>query len=282
MNGGSMPYVNNNGINIYYEVHGDGIPVILLLGLGGSLRIWDHHVREFPDNYKIILVDNRGVGNSDKPDEEYSLEIFAEDIKCILDSIGIKKANMLGLSMGGFIAQRFYSLYPEMINSLILGCTGMGLNDPANKKFSANIEKLLHEERTEENHGQLIRLMQKHFFYPEFRKNNPDFMDIAFSISRTQPQPFYSYKRQLMACYAKTILSPLLSNIKAPTLVLHGDSDEVAPIENAHYLHKHIPDAELEIFKQSGHMFFIEKQKEFSGIILNFLHKHNHCNAMAV
>lgn len=282
MNGGSMPYVNNNGTNIYYEVHGDGIPVILLLGLGGSMRIWDCHVKNFPDNYKVILIDNRGAGNSDKPDEEYSLEIFAEDIKCVLDDIGIEKTNMLGLSMGGFIAQRFYSLYPEMISSLILGCTGMGLNDPAHKNFSVDVEELLHKERTEDNHAQIIQLMQKRFFYPEFRKNNPEFMQAALSSSKAQPQPFHSYKRQLMACYAKTTLSPLLRSIKVPTLVLHGDSDEVAPIENAFYLHKHIPDAELEVFKESGHMFFVEKQQEFSKTILNFLQKHNSCHALTV
>ncbi len=282
MNGGSMPYVNNNGINIYYETHGDGIPVILLLGLGGSMRAWDCQIQDFPNNYKVILIDNRGAGQSDKPDTEYNLEIFAEDIKCVLDDAKIKKANMLGLSMGGFIAQRFYSLYPEMISSLILGCTGMGLNDPANKKFSIDVEKLLHKERTEDNHEQIIKSMHKHFFYPKFRENNPEFMQAALSNSKSQPQPFHSYKRQLMACYAKTTLSPLLPNIKVPTLVLHGDSDEVAPIENAFYMHKHIPNAELEVFKESGHMFFVEKQQEFSKTILDFLHKHNNCNAMAV
>ncbi len=269
-----MSYVINNGTKIYYEVHGSGEPVVLLRGLGGTVKGWASQVRHLSDKFQTILIDNRGAGESDKPDEEYSLEIFAADLKCVLDDIGVKKTHLLGLSMGGFIVQRFYSLYPDMVHTLILGCTGTGLSDPEQIKFSAEFEEILNAERTEENRDDLIEKMNEYFFHPEFAENNQKFMQLVFVDAQNKRQPAHAYKRQLRACYSNTHLSPLLNDIKAPTLVMHGDEDVVVPVENAYYLHDNIKDSEIDIFSRSGHMFFLEKEKEFNAALLLFLEKH--------
>ncbi len=269
-----MPYASNNGTNIYYETHGNGEPIILLRGLGGTVSGWASQVQYLSNRYQTILIDNRGAGESDKPDKKYSLEIFASDIKAVLDTIGIKKTHILGLSMGGFIVQRFYSLYPEMVNSLILGCTGTGLSDPAHIKFCSKLEEILNTERTEENREDLTRQMNEYFFHPDFAKNNKQFMEQVFIGANNQRQPAHSYMRQLKACYSDTHLSPLLKDIKVPTAIFHGDEDVVVPLENAYYLHEHIKGSELKIFPKSGHMFFLENEQEFNAAVLDFIERH--------
>ncbi len=269
-----MPYTSNNGISIYYETHGTGEPIVLLRGLGGTVSGWASQVKYLGDKYQTILIDNRGAGESDKPDEEYSLDIFASDVKSVLDDIGVKKAHILGLSMGGFIVQRFYSLYPEMVHSLILGCTGTGLSDPAHIIFPPEIEEVLNTERTDENREYLIGKMNDYFFHPEFAKNNKKFMNLVFLDAKNKRQPSHAYMRQLKACYSSTHLSPLLKDIKVPTTILHGDEDIVVPIDNAHYLHENIEGSELKVFPKTGHMFFLEVETEFNAAVLDFIQRH--------
>ena len=269
-----MPYANNNQTKIYYETHGTGEPIVLLRGLGGTVRGWASQVSYLSHNYQTILIDNRGAGESDKPDEEYSLDIFASDMKAVLDAIGVEKAHILGLSMGGFIIQRFYNMYPEMVQSLILGCTGTGLRDPEHIMFTPEFEEILTTERTDENRDDLTRKMNDHFFHPVFAESNKKFMELVFLDAKNKRQPAHAYMRQLMACYSDTHLSPLLKDIKVPTSIMHGDEDVVVPIENAYHLHKNIEGSELHIFHKAGHMFFLEKEKEFNAAVLDFIQRH--------
>ncbi len=277
-----MPYINNCGVNIYYETHGSGEPLLLVQGLGGCIRGWDCQVKFFAKNYKVILIDNRGAGLSDKPDEEYSLDIFASDVKTVLDTIGERQVNILGVSMGGFIAQRFYSLFPEMVKTMILGCTGTGLNDPHHHMFSPELKSIIHSERNDDNYPFLTKEMHKHFFHPKFRAKNTRFMEAVFRFAKLEPQPHHSYKRQLMACYSTPELSKFLDKITVPTLVIHGADDVVVPVANAHYLANNIPNAKLKIIPETGHMFFIEKCANFNDDVLEFLRgNHNICNHCA-
>ncbi|THB73925.1 MAG: alpha/beta hydrolase [Gammaproteobacteria bacterium] len=269
-----MPYTSNNGVNIYFETYGEGEPIVLIRGLGGTVSGWASQVRHLSDDYQTILIDNRGAGESDKPDEEYSLDIFALDLKSVLDEIGIKKTHILGLSMGGFIVQRFYSLYPEMVQSMTLGCTGTGLSDPAHIMFTPELEEILNTERTDENRDYLISKMNEYFFHPEFAKNNQKFMEMVFLDAKNKKQPAHAYMRQFKACYSDTHLSPLLKNINVPTSILHGDEDVVVPIENAHFLHQNIEGSELNIFHKAGHMFFLEKEQEFNSTVREFIQRH--------
>ena len=104
-----MPKVND--IEMYYEVHGEGTPLVLIQGYGGSSTDWiPEIIQGFEDEFKVIIFDNRGTGQSDKPDVEYSIKMMADDVTCLMESIGIQRAHVLGLSMGGVIAQEMANL----------------------------------------------------------------------------------------------------------------------------------------------------------------------------
>ncbi|THB73926.1 MAG: alpha/beta hydrolase [Gammaproteobacteria bacterium] len=268
-----MPYVNNEDVKIYYEVHGKGEPLVLIQGLGGTVRSWEPQLEFFAKHFQVILIDNRGAGQSDKPDTEYSIELFAKDVKCVLDYLEIYSINLLGISMGGFIAQRFYHLYPHLVKTLTLGCTGMGLNDPNHHMFSCELHEIMHAERNDENHSYLIEAMHKHFFHPVFVKRNGKYMKNLHSYTKAYPQPYHSYKRQLMACYSEKGLSEHLPDIKVPTLIIHGEDDQVVPVQNAHFLASNIPNSKLSIIPETGHMFFVEKSAMFNSEVFQFLYE---------
>ena len=268
-----MAAIKNNGVSIYYEVHGTGKPLVLLRGLSGTVDGWEPYLEYFIDKYQLILIENRGAGKSDKPDEPYTIEIFASDVKAVLDAEGIKKTALLGLSMGGFISQAFYENYPDHVSALILGCTGTGFNDPNHVRFSLNVERILWAERTPENRKEIHKEFFDHFFHKDFRKNNPKFMERMLEVSLVDPQPHYAYLRQLKACYFAGPLSENLNTVNVPTLIMHGIDDEITPVQNAYFLAENIPNADvnLHIFHHAGHMFFIEQKEKFIKILRTFL-----------
>ncbi len=273
-----MAFVNANGQEIFYQVHShQGTPLVLIMGLGGSSDGWKLQVEEFQKNYSVITPDNRGAGRSAKPDEPYSMEIFADDLAAILNQEKIDQAIILGASMGGLIAQEFYHKYPDRVKALILCCTGVGPNDPdyvtAQPKVLEVLAAVFPEDEKEQRKylGEYINIFYHHTYY----ERNPGLLDWMHHKRTTKGQPEYANKRQLDSCFTHTHNSPRLKNISAPTLVIHGEDDIIWPLDNAKYLAKNIETAELSIIKEAGHMFFIEKTEEFNSAILDFLTSNN-------
>jgi len=264
-----MPYTTSfDNTKIYYEVTGDGYPLVLIIGLGGNSKAWYFQIPEFSKKYKVITIDNRGAGLSDKPDIPYSMKMFARDLKAVLDNEGIKESFFLGLSMGGLILQEFYHMYDKYVKAMILGCTGPG--DPGLIKQDPELVKILFS-IDENNFEETVKKRAKYFYHHSYIENNPGILEKIVELAKIQP--IYSYKRQLEACVLKEeeLNKPRLKNIKVPTLVIHGRDDKVWDIENAYFLHKHIKNSKLEIIENSGHMFFIEKHEEFNKRVLSFL-----------
>ena len=121
-----MPTVKVNDINIYYETHGEGEALVLIMGYGGNSSGWFRQIPGLSQEYGVVAFDNRGTGQSDKPDIPYTMEMMAGDIAGLLEAIGIGAAHIYGVSMGGMLAQEFALRYPGMVISLILGCTTCG------------------------------------------------------------------------------------------------------------------------------------------------------------
>src|SRR4051794_18504846 len=121
-----MPHVTANGTKLYWEEHGSGDPILLIMGLGASLEAWDRLAPILATRYRTILFDNRGVGRSDVPPGPYSLETMADDAAAVLDAAGVKSAHVIGISMGGMIAQELALRHPSRVRRLILGCTSCG------------------------------------------------------------------------------------------------------------------------------------------------------------
>ena len=115
-----MGFIDQNGVKIYYETHGSGDPLILIEGLAQQVSMWKYQIKGLKNLFKLITFDIRGSGKSDKPQSGYSLDLFVEDTKAIIDQLNLEKPNILGVSLGGFIAQTFTVKYENLINKLIL------------------------------------------------------------------------------------------------------------------------------------------------------------------
>src|SRR6516162_8207183 len=122
-----MPHVKVGDIQIYYEIHGTGAQTLTLIrGLGADLSTWFPQIPEFSKYFKTVLFDNRGAGRTDKPDAPYSMRQMADDTNGLLEALDIRRTALLGMSMGGAIAQEFAINYPEKLSSLVLVCTSFG------------------------------------------------------------------------------------------------------------------------------------------------------------
>lgn len=269
-----MPFTVNNDVKIYYEVQGEGFPLLLIMGLGGHSHSWGNQVEEFSKYFKVITVDNRGAGKSDKPDELYSMRLYSKDIKAVLDELKIEKVYVLGLSMGGLIAQEFYHSNSERVKALVLGCTGVGSGDPAFLYPSIKVMDTLN--LMPHSKEDIFEVMQKKvsvFYHPDYIKKNPDLVRNMLEDLREAPQPSYAYKRQLKSCFLTPAYwnSPRLYRIKVPVLIIHGEDDQVWPLGNAKFLHSHIQNSQFEVIKNAAHMFFLEKFEEFNQKVLKFL-----------
>ena len=115
-----MPQIKVGDINMYYEVHGEGIPLVLIHGLGADTNAWMFQMPELATKYKVVIFDNRGVGQTDTPDIPYSAQMMADDTADLMDALNIAEAHILGYSLGGFIAQELAIKYPQKVRSLIL------------------------------------------------------------------------------------------------------------------------------------------------------------------
>jgi 3-oxoadipate enol-lactonase len=120
-----VPFAENQGARIYWDEQGQGAPVLLIMGLGWTSAMW-HRTRPILVDHRTVALDNRGVGRSDVPPGPYSIALMASDAAAVLDAVGIERAHIFGVSMGGMIAEEFALQYPERVDSLILGCTAAG------------------------------------------------------------------------------------------------------------------------------------------------------------
>jgi 3-oxoadipate enol-lactonase len=260
-------------INIYYEVHGEGEPLVLIQGYGGSSRAWFLNVPAFSKKHRVVVFDNRGTGLTDKPDIPYTMEMMADDTIGLLDSIGMDVAHILGVSMGGFIAQHFALRYPERVISLVLACTHCGgtqqiAPDPemlALLSDSERMQRLTVEERSRE--------LLPHIVSQQFIDNNPDIVQQFVKKNAEYPTPLYGYIRQGRAI-ARHDTYYRLPEIKAPTLVIAGDADKIVPVENSRVLADRIPDAELVLLENMGHGFHMEAADEYHKTVIDFLKRH--------
>lgn len=265
-----MAMVKANGIEFYYEIHGDGPPLVLFEGLGYASWMWYKQVSELSKHFKLIIIDNRGVGHSEKPDVEYSISLLADDAYEILNILGVTKAHILGVSMGGFIAQEFSLKYPEMVDKLILCSTSFG---------GPNIIPIPQEtlEVMLKGGGELANNEEAKFatstaLNKDTIEKNSDIIDWIISSKAKNPQPRYAYHRQLMAG-ASFNKEQEIHDIQAETLILAGRGDRVVPYENAYMIHEKIPSSTVEIIENGGHVFFMEEPETTNETIINFLSK---------
>jgi pimeloyl-ACP methyl ester carboxylesterase len=273
-----MPKVKVGDINMYYEIHGKGEPLVMIMGHGGSIEYFYKAIPVFSREYKLVVFDNRGAGRSDKPDIPYTTEIMADDLARLLEALKIESAHIHGASMGGMIAQQFVLHYPNSVRSLILACTycggtqgslGMALDPEVMRAEAMDTLKRRQGLPLEKRMMETLRLCLSQ----EFMDKNAGLIKEMIKQMMKHPAPLHGQIRQMEAVMGHNACERL-PEIKAPTLVIAGDADKLVPVENSRILASRIPGAKLVILKGMGHMFNLETEDESNRIILDFLRRH--------
>ncbi len=266
-----MPKFSANGVELYYEVNGQGFPLVWCHEFGGSYESWETQVRYFTRRYQVITYAARGWPPSDVPTdpEAYSQDILVNDLYLLLRHLGIGQAHIGGLSMGGSVTLNFGIAHPEMAKSLIVASAGSGSTD--RERFLANgqamAERLLSEgmEAVAKDYGTT---------------------DIRVQLRRKDPQGFEEFMRLLAAHHPvgsaltyqgfvmnrPTVfaLEDQLRSLPVPTLIMIGDEDEPC-IEPAVFMKRAIPQSGLSVFPQSGHAINLEEPDLFNRTVSDFL-----------
>lgn len=259
-----MAFVTNQGVKIYWDEQGPGEPLLLIMGLGYPSDAWYRTRPVLAKHYRTIAFDNRGVGRSEMPPGPYPIPVMASDAAAVLDAAGCPTAHIFGISMGGMIAQEFALQYPQRVRSLILGCTASGgphavRSDPETTAMLMSRGNMTREEAAE---------AAVPFIYDRGTPRSLIDEDIA------NRRPWFpsgeAYNAQLQGiiawrCYDR------LPQIKAPTLVIHGESDRLVPPGNGKLIAENIPGAKLVMLPNAGHIFPTDQGQVAHRAILDFL-----------
>jgi pimeloyl-ACP methyl ester carboxylesterase len=263
-----MLKVKVNYIQIYYELHGDGFPLVMTNGLGGHVDTWNpDHIRELSKRFKLVLFDNRGAGRTDLSDKEYSIRLFADDTAGLMDALGSPRAHVFGISMGGMIAQELVINYPKKVEKLVLCSTSCGGAKAVQP--SMDVVQLLMADRSGLSPEEIVRMDIPTILTEDFIKNNPEFVESHVQRTVKAPLSEEAFMRQVGALMSFDAYDRL-SQIKAPTLILQGKQDILVPPENASIVAEAIPNAKLVHFENSAHIL-AEEMEKVPQVLTNFL-----------
>jgi 3-oxoadipate enol-lactonase len=257
----------SDGTRLHYEAFGrPGAPAVLLIqGLGADKHGWDMQRLPLALRYRVIALDNRGAGRSDKPFGHYSLEQMAADAIAVLDKAGVDKAHIVGASMGGAITQIIGLEYPERVLSLTLACTACR-NHPWRRE-------LLHGWATDANErgmGAMVKEAARWVIGPRsFRRLLPAFGWLGpLAMGRT-PHAFASQVNAILDI--DDGMSDRLAEVYAPTLVMVGNQDILTPRGDSEEIAERMPNAELVVISGAAHGFMVEHATTFNKVLIEFL-----------
>lgn len=255
-----------NGAQLYYELHGSGAPLVLIEGLGTATWLWEQQVPAFAEHFTTVVYDNRGVGRSEAPAGPYSIGLMADDLAALLDTLGVERAHVLGVSLGGFIAQEFALRYPERVDRLILVSTSAGgaTHVPMGPEAIARFMTPADDPRS------LILQRLPLAFTDAYLADSAN-VERLVAQRLERPQPPQGYQGQL-AAGSTFDAADRVQAITAPTLVAAADADVVVPVENGRRLAEALPNAEFVVYPGYGHQFFVEIPERFNRDVIDFLH----------
>jgi pimeloyl-ACP methyl ester carboxylesterase len=257
-----MPHaLAHDSARLAYQLRGIGRPLVLLAGQANSHIWWDRVREDFEHAHSTLTMDYRGTGASDKPDAPYSTPGFADDVIAVLDEVGIERADVYGTSMGGRVAQWVAARYPGRVRRLVLGCTTPG--GPHAVERSNEIRRRLAGPDAE---AALTDLM----YTPRWRATHPG----PYQTLGDPTMPAHARMHHLRASNQHDAWDAL-PQITAPTLILHGADDLLAPVDNASLLARRIAQTELHVLPRARHAYFEECRPLASRLVLEFLAQEN-------
>ena len=261
-----------DGTRIHYQATGrpGAPPVLMIQGLGADLHGWDMQRLALAPLYKIITPDNRGVGRSDHPARQFTLEDMADDAIAVLDAEGIEAAHVVGASMGGAIAQIIAVKYPHRTRSLTLACTS-GTNPEWRRELLNKWSQLA----TTKGMGALGREAARWVIGPRsFRRVWPALGWLGpFALGRPGTDFQAQVNAILMSDQQLEVLSDGVRDIRVPTLVIVGNQDILTPRGDSELLAEKIPTAELIVISGAAHGFMVEHASTFNKELIGFLRR---------
>lgn len=260
-----MAYADNGGIKIYYDSYGQGLPIVFLHPWTTNGYIWYFQIFPFARNNRVIVVDHRGHGRSDKPQSGYSIQEHARDVAAVMDAAAIDKAVLVGNSIGGMIAMQAALDNPDRVAGLLIlsSGTGLGENMPKEageafkKDFEGTFGALLEgavSAKSRRERPEILEVMKSHFTVPA------NFPRHVFDSSMADPNGVFNWN-----------IKSKLSTIRKPTLVIAGEEDKATPVEANKFLADNIPGAKLSVVKDVGHFHQLEKPLEFNAALTEFV-----------
>ncbi len=267
-----MPYVQANGIQLYYEERGTGDPLLMVMGITAPGSVWEKHVAHWSSNFRCIMPDNRGVGFSDKPEGQYTTAQMADDCAALLDQLNITKANVVGVSMGGAIVQQLAIRHPEKVHAIVQMCPWARCDRKGEAVFKHMIHAKAH--LRPEDFANFVQQLIYHksswdddTVYEELMQAQQDAANGAF------PQPLHGLEGQAAACISHYALDEL-PKIKQPCLVIGGKDDSFIPAWMVREVAEAMPNSELHLYEETGHAFHWEKIEDFNNRVLDWLKAH--------
>ncbi len=257
--------IRTNGIEINYEIEGSGPWLTMSHSLACNLHMWDPQMPVLTGKFKVLRFDTRGHGQSSAPAGEYTLEQLADDVKGLLDSLGIRQTHWAGLSMGGMIGQAFALRYPGVFQSMVLADTTSRRPPDAAKMWGDRIQMA-----REKGMDALVESTLARWFTEPYRNARKDVMQRIGDGIRATPVDGFAGCCQAIA---KVDYLDRLKEIQCPALVMVGEHDHGTPPEAARVIARNLPGSELKIIPSAAHLSNVEQAQVFNEAMLAFLER---------
>jgi 3-oxoadipate enol-lactonase len=254
-------------VRIAYDVLGDGDPLVLVHGLAYDRAGWGGLPGLLAERFRVVLIDNRGVGESDAPAGPYAVSQMAADVAAVLDHAGVERMNLFGVSLGGYIAQEFALTWPERVEKLVLCSTAPG-GPKAHAMPARSVDVFARFPTMSREEG--LRLFVENSLGDRGVRDLPELADEIYAYRLEHAPPVEAWQAQ---AYAGATFDAYdrIGAIAAPTLVLQGGDDNVVDPRNAELLGELIPGARVEIVPERGHLMVWEDSERVAELVTEFV-----------
>lgn len=266
----TLAYLDRSGVKVWYDTVGTGGPALLVIqGLGYSLDASWRVLPGLSERRTVVVLDNRGVGRSDVPEESFQIADLAGDAAAALDASGLGPVHVAGFSMGGLVAQELALSRPDLVRTLTVGCTSPG------GKEAIPLSSEVAEQFTD--WGNLppreAALRAARVCYADTTSSAR--IDADVNVRMRYPTDRKGYLAQLSAVGHYGGAASRLGQLKVPVLIAHGTDDLIVPVANAKVLRRYLPHAETAIFRGAGHILMTDAETRLTDTMVDFMERHD-------
>jgi pimeloyl-ACP methyl ester carboxylesterase len=248
---------------LQYSVSGEGDPLVLIMGLGADRRAWELHLDAYQAGFTCFAVDNRGAGDSPRPEGPYTTAAMADDYAALIEELGLGRVRVVGISMGGAIAQELALRHPRLVERMVLVSTWACCD-----LYTQDVFRHFAAMHAAASPAEFARLLQLWLWTPEYANTHREALEDARRAPAVMPHG--AFAAQCAACIGHDTVDRL-ALIDAPTLLTVGDRDIFTPLPLSETLHDRIPGAELKVFPGAGHAHHWEQLEQFNRTTLEWL-----------